>query len=162
VKRTFLCFFLIAANLACGGVERQRFVRLDEAGRAIEQGISQKADLARFRQLLDAFATELAAAGPRVSTVREGALLSRYQEAYTGLTDMRLVWEARQARGSDMLPIREDLPARIAREYELGVNTNEPPSIYANEALEAIWARTREKLATASRSLNGDTVEKRR
>ena len=52
-----------------------------------------------------------------------------------------------------MLPIREELPARIAREYELGMNTNEPPSIYADEALQAIWegAPTRNTCATATR-----------
>jgi hypothetical protein len=52
-----------------------------------------------------------------------------------------------------MLPIREELPARIAREYELGINTNEPPSIYADEALQAIWKAARGHLRAASQSL---------
>ena len=155
MKRVFLCFFLIGVSGACRGVERQHFERLDGAGRAIEAAISAKVDLPHYRQLLEGFSAELAEARTRARTSREHALLAQYEGAYRGLTDLGLMWEAKDSRGSDMLPIREDLPARIAREYDLGVNTNDPPSIYANEALQAIWAATKTQLDAATRSLNG-------
>jgi len=90
----------------------------------------------------------------RVTGAREQAVLKEYDAALKGLTDIQLVWEAKETRGSDMLPIREELPARIAREYDLGVNTNEPPSIYADEALQAIWKAARGHLRAASQSLD--------
>jgi hypothetical protein len=156
VKRAFLCFFLLAAAGGCRGVERQHFERLDGSGRAIEAAIEAKVDLPRYRQLLDAFSAELTVAKARVQTARERALVAQYEAAYHALIDLGLVWEAKEARGSDMLPIREDLPARIAREYDLGVNTNEPPSIYASEALHTIWAAAKTRLDAATRSLNGE------
>lgn len=79
-------------------------------------------------------------------------MLAEYEAALKNLTDLQLVWEAKDARG-EMLPIREELPARIAREYELGVNTNEPPSIYADEAMGTIWQRARKHLRAARQAL---------
>ena len=58
--------------------------------------------------------------GTRVTNTRERAVLAEYEAALKGLTDIQLVWEEKDARGSDMLPISEELPARIAREYDLG------------------------------------------
>jgi len=155
VKRALLCLFLVAATWSCRGVERQHFQRLDEAGQAIEASIRERVDLPRYRPLLETFSAALSDTRIHVQTSRERALLAQYEAAYLGLNDMLLVWEAREARGSEMLPIREELPARIAREYELGVNTNEPPSIYASEALQTISTASRDKLAAAHRSLDG-------
>lgn len=81
-------------------------------------------------------------------------MLAEYEAALKNLTDLQLVWEEKDARG-EMLPIREEIPARIAREYELGVNTNEPPSIYADEAMAAAWKAARGHLTNATRRLGG-------
>ena len=81
-------------------------------------------------------------------------MLAEYEAALKNLTDLQLVWEEKDARG-EMLPIREEVPARIAREYELGVNTNEPPSIYADEAMSTIWKAARGHLTNATKLLGG-------
>jgi hypothetical protein len=155
VKRAFFWVFLFGLAGACQGLDRQHFERLETAGHEIQAAIDGKAALPRYRELLDRFSAELTTTKGRVQTSRERKVLSQYEMAYRGLTDIRLVWEAKEARGSDMLPIREDLPARVAREYDLGINTNEPPSIYAGEALQTIWTTSRSKLEEASRMLNG-------
>lgn len=115
--------------------------------------MAAKSNLPQYRALVATFSTELSNAKARVETSRERAVLARYEAAHRGLTDILLVWDAREARGSDMLPIREELPARIAREYELGVNTNEPPSIYAGEAMQTIWAGAKTTLDSAHDAL---------
>jgi hypothetical protein len=153
VNRLFLCFFLVVASSACRGLERQHFRGLDAAGRAIDTAVAAKSDLARYRQLLGAFSTELSGARTRAVTAEEKTVLAQYESAHTALTDILLIWEAKEARGSDMLPIREPLPERIAREYALGVNTNEPPSIYASEAMQTIWAAARTRLDSARAAL---------
>jgi hypothetical protein len=86
---------------------------------------------------------------------RERSVLAEYDAALKGLTDIQLVWEDKDARGSVMLPIREQLPARIAREYDLAINTNEPASIYADEALSAIWVAAKAHLTKATRLVEG-------
>jgi hypothetical protein len=154
VLRVFFCVFLVALAGDCRGIDRRHFEGLETARQGIEAAIDAKAGLPRYRESLDKFSAELASAKARIETSRERHVLSQYEAAVPGLTDLRLVWEAREARGSDMLPIREDLPARIAREYDLGINTNEPPSIYAGEALQTIWTATKTHLEEASRMLN--------
>jgi len=112
-----------------------------------------KADRLQYRQLLARYATELSSVAPLVKSSRGEKALAEYQAAFKGLTDLDLVWEEKDTRGLEMLPIREALPARIAREYELGVNTNEPPSIYAGEALATIRETARRHLRAASVAL---------
>jgi hypothetical protein len=114
-----------------------------------------KTALLRYQELLAAYAAELSGVRTRVTNTHERAVLAEYEAALKSLTDLQLVWEEKDARGSDMLPIREELVARIAREYDLGVNTNEPPSIYTNEAMAAIWNLARGHLTSATRLLAG-------
>jgi hypothetical protein len=148
-----LCVFLLISAIGCGGLDRRAFEKVERTSKAVQAAIEGKTTLPKYRELLGAYSAELAAVRQRVTTARGHAALAEYEAALKGLTDIRLVWEDKDARGSDMLPIREELPARIAREYDLGVNTNEPPSIYADEALEAIWKATRAHLVAASRLL---------
>ena len=153
VNRLSLCFLLLVAAAACRGLDSQHFRGLDAAGRAIGSAVAAKSDLAQYRQLLAAFSSELSGAKTRATTAEEKAVLAQYESAHTALTDILLVWEAKEASGSDMLPIREALAERIAREYDLGINTNEPPSIYASEAMQTIWAAARTRLESARAAL---------
>jgi len=153
VKRHLLCVLLLIWAVACSGVDRRSFQGVERASQAIQTALDRKATLPEYRQLYAAFTTELSAVKAQVTNGRERAVVAEYEAAMKGLTDLQLVWEDQEARGSDMLPIREELPARIAREYELGVNTNEPPSIYANEAQQAIWQAARQHLRAATLAL---------
>jgi hypothetical protein len=155
VKRYLLWAFLLIWVTACTGLDRRTFLGVERASKAIQAALDGKTALPQYRELLSTYSTELSGIRARVSNRREQAVLAEYDAALRGLTDIQLVWENKETRGSDMLPIREELPARIAREYDLGVNTNEPPSIYADEALQAIWQAARRHLATATRLLTG-------
>jgi hypothetical protein len=153
VKRHLLCVFLLIWVIACTGLDRRTFLGVERASKAVQAALDGKPTLPQYRALLRAYSTELSGIRARVTTSREQAVLAEYDAALKSLTDIQLVWEEKETRGSDMLPIREELPARIAREYDLGVNTNEPPSIYANEALVAISEAARGHLRAASRAL---------
>jgi hypothetical protein len=149
IARLLVCVGLTAATSACDGLDRDKFRALDNAGQAIAAAVAAKANLDQYRQVLAAFSTELTRTRGEATDPAERALLDEYDRAHSAMTDLRLVWETRQARGSELLPIREELPARIAREYELPVNTNEPPSIYASEALQTIWTAAKTRLDAA-------------
>jgi hypothetical protein len=128
---------------------------VERASKVIQTSLDGKATLAQYREQLSTYSTELTGIRARVADARDQAVLKEYDAALKGLTDLQLVWEAKETRGSDMLPIREEFPARIAREYDLGINTNEPPSIYADEALQATRQAARKHLANATRLLAG-------
>jgi len=153
VKRLFLCVFLLIWAGACQRLDRRAFDGVEKASRALQTAVDSQTSLPTYRQLLSTYVTELAAVRGRVSNAPERAVLAEYEAALKGLSDLQLVWEDKEARGSEMLPIRDELPARIAREYELGVNTNEPPSIYATEALHRVWETARVHLRAAHTAL---------
>jgi hypothetical protein len=148
-----LCVFLLISATACHSLDRSAFAGVEHASNAIQAAIDGKATLSAYRELLVTYAAELLRARERVTTQRDRAVWSEYEAALKGLTDVRLIWEEKEARGSELLPIRDEVPGRIAREYDLGINTNEPPSIYAGEAMETIWKAARAHLLAASRLL---------
>ena len=155
MKRHLLCVFLLISATGCARLDRRDFQGIERASTALQAAVDGKTTLPAFRERLAAYSTELSGVHQRVTAGPGRQVLSEYEAALKGLTDMRLIWEAKDARGSDMLPIREELPARIAREYDLGINTNDPPSIYANEALQTIWEAARGHLRAASLALRG-------
>ena len=151
--RQLLCVLVLALAVACRGVDWAACQPAERASRALQAAIDEKPDLARYHELLGTFAVAIAEAGRHAHTPRERAAVAEYQTALRELTDVRLVWEEKEARGSELLPIRDELPGRIAREYDLGVNTNEPPSIYASEAVHVIWEAALSHLRAATRAL---------
>lgn len=152
MNRCILCLFVLISLVGCRTVDRRAFRDVERASRAVQAAIDGKAGLARYRELLNAYETALSTVRPRMTRSGDRAVLAEYEAALKNLTDLRLVWEEKDARG-EMLPLREKVPARIAREYELGVNTNEPPSIYADEAMAAIWKAALKHLRAASQAL---------
>jgi hypothetical protein len=154
VNRCIVCLFVLISLVACRTVDRRAFRDVERASSAVQTAIDGKAGLPRYRELLNEYAAALSTVRPRVTHPADRAVLAEYEAALKNLTDLKLVWEEKDARG-EMLPIREEVPARIAREYELGVNTNEPPSIYADEAMGTISQAARQHLANASRLLAG-------
>ncbi len=138
------------ATAVCARVDRQLLAGLDRTSAVLVSDVPGKVNLARYRDLVGSYTTELTAARARAQTAGERAALEDYETAYTGLKDMLTIWEAKDA-GTELLPLRDPLNERVARQYKLPVNTNEPPSIYASEALPEIWAATKAKLELAAK-----------
>lgn len=153
MKRLFVCVFLLIWAGACQRLDRRAFDGVEKASRALQTAVDGQPSLPVYRQLLATYTAELATARGRVTNAPERAVLADYEAALKALSDLRLIWEDKEGRGSEMLPIRDELAARIAREYELGVNTNEPPSIYATEAMRAAWDAARAHLRAARATL---------
>lgn len=152
--RRLACAAAAAAALfasACastGTLDQRQFDGVRRAGDAIRDSITKKAQLPRYTELLAHYSAELSTLSARPLTSEEQAIVERYRAIHDQLQDLRLVWEARtsQAAETDRLPLSEPLPARLAKQYSLPINTNEPPSIYATEALEAIWTAAKAAL----------------
>jgi hypothetical protein len=153
VNRRLLCAFLLISTSACGWSDRRTFQGVERASKAIQSALDGKAALPQYRELLRTYAAELSVAGPRVTDSRGRDALAEYQAALKSLNDLELVWEEKDTQTREMLPIREEPAGRIAREYDLPVNTNEPPSIYVAEAIAATRQAASKHLRAASLAL---------
>jgi hypothetical protein len=129
------------------------FDAVERASKAIQTAMAGKAARLQYRQLWGAYMLELSIVEPRVTSARGRQALAEYEAALKGLTDLDEVWEAKDTSGSELLPIRDELAGRVAHEYALPVNTNEPPSIYADEAMQASWQAAQKHLRAASLAL---------
>ena len=149
-----ICALCLALAPACARMDKRAFADVDRAGRAIVEALDGKVALPQYRELVTAFSKEVASAKARTRSSNERALMGDYEAAETGLGDMLAVWERRDEHDAELLPVADALPGRLAKQYDLPVNTNEPPSIYASEALRAIWKATKVTLNRASHTLN--------
>jgi len=155
VNRRLLCAFLLISTSACGLSDRRTFQEVERASKAIQSAVDAKAGLPRYRELLRTYAAELSLAGPRVTDSGRQASLAEYQAALKSLNEREWVWEEKDTHAREMLPIRDEPAGRIVREYDLPINTNEPPSIYVDEAMAAIWKAARGHLSNATKLLGG-------
>lgn len=152
--------FTASACASSGALDRQHFEGVRRAGQAIRESIGANAKLPRYQELLVRYADELSKLKEAATGANEKVLVERYVALYAQLEDIRLVWEARTTRAADTdrLPLSDPLSARLAEQYRLPVNTNEPPSIYATEALNAIWSAAKESLDGANAALDGSAA----
>ena len=146
MRAVILGLGLLAAVAACGRVNQRAWEDINRAGHRIEPAVASKSTLADYRAAVAEFSAALDAVKSQELSARDQALVQRYDEFRHSLDDIRLVWEEREARQKELLPIAEPLPGRLQKEYGLPVNTNEPPSIYATEARNLIWESAKKKL----------------
>jgi hypothetical protein len=142
---------MMAVLAACSSSSARSFDDVHDAGRRAEALLAGDGDIAQYRQALSAFTAKLDALKAKPLSSRDQARAARYDAVRQALDDVRLVWEEKDARKLELLPIAEPLPGRLQKTYGLPVNTNEPPSIYATEARQLIGAAAREKLNAIKR-----------
>lgn len=146
-----LWILVALAIIGCDREAARTFQDVDREARSLEAAVAAKTDLRGFRERLTAFTTELDRAEREADSPGERAIAERYEAVRAGLNDILMVWELKESRRAERLPIAEPLPGRLAREYSLPINTNEPPSIYGSEAVQMIWEATKLKLDAINR-----------
>lgn len=151
--RRALVFLLTFLFAACG-IDRQLFQPVDLAAREIIVALGAEAPPARLRELRVALGAAVNAVEPLANSSAERALAADFKSAGAALDDLLAVVELRETTGNELLPVSNPLAARVWKAYDLPVNTNEPPSIYASEAAREIQTVVRTKLAAASDTLN--------
>jgi hypothetical protein len=129
---------LVLSATACAGFDPQLFIPLDRAGRAVAVSLKERPSLPKFRPLRQSFGAAINDVRPRLQTSRERTLFGDYEVIDQRLSEMLAVWEELEERDESLLPVSETLASQLQTRYGLPVNTNEPASIYANEALYAL------------------------
>jgi hypothetical protein len=151
-RRVPFAFFLLLLT-ACG-IDPQKFQSVDLAGREIIVALNTDTSPGRLRELRAAFGSALQAVEPLASSNAERTLTADFRSAGAALDDLLAVLDLRITTGTELLPVSNPLAERVWKAYDLPINTNEPPSIYASEAVREIQAGVRAKLAAASDTLN--------
>jgi len=146
VRGAILGLGLLVAVAACGRVNQRAFENVNRAGHRIEPAVTGRSTLADYRAAFADFSAALDAVKSQQLSTHDQAVVQQYDDVRRSLDDIRLVWEERETRRQELLPIAEALPGRLQKQYDLPVNTNEPPSIYATEARNLIWESARKKL----------------
>ena len=139
-------FITLVAASACTSARTERLPRLEAASHEVKGILTAKGSLDQFRTAAATFSSELARANADVPSSTDRARLDRYGEIDKALQDIVAVWEFKQTRQQELVPLSLPLAERLAKEYQLPVNTNEPPSIYASEAMQTIWDATKQKM----------------
>lgn len=153
VNRGLLYAIVFALMCACTAAHRERFPDLERASRDIVAVLSSNGSLDRYRAAAAQFSAALSSAS--ASSAEGRRRLDEYREANKGLQDILAVWETKNARQQELLPLSSPLASRLAKEWDLPVNTNEPPSIYASEAMQTIWTATRTKIEALDEDRSG-------
>ncbi|MEQ1868979.1 MAG: hypothetical protein ABL961_03030 [Vicinamibacterales bacterium] len=135
---------------ACARVHPETFAPLAQTGQSIVVALTDRPTLPRFRPLRQAFGSALAEARPKARSSTEHRMLNAYEAVDERLSEMLAVWEGLNARQEERLPVTRPLGAQLKARYDLAVNTNEPVSIYATEALVALRDDIKERLGHAS------------
>ena len=147
--RRVLAVMLMLSATACAVFDPQLFTPLDRAGQAVVASLKERPSLPKFRPLRQSFNAELSAVRPRVQTARERTVFGDYEVVDQRLSEILAVWEGLEEREESLIPVSGPLAAELRTRYELPVNTNEPPSIYANEAMYALRDDIVQRLDTA-------------
>lgn len=144
-----------AVTVAACGITREDFHSLDLAGREIVIALGSNPSPARLTELRGRFTTALDAAAPLANSGAERDLIADYRAAQAALDDLLAIVALRERVGGELLPVSEPLAERAWKTYDLPINTNEPPSIYATEAVREIQSALRTRLTGASDRLGG-------
>ena len=136
--RGLVAAVLMLSATACAHFNPALFTPLDRAGREIAGVMKDRPSLPKFKPLRQSFSTALNDVRPRVESARERTLFGDYEVIDQRLGEMLAVWEGLEEREESMIPVTGALGTQLKTRYELPVNTNQPPSIYANEALYAL------------------------
>jgi hypothetical protein len=151
--RGALAVLLMLTATACAGFDPQLFTPLDQTGRAIADALKERPSLPKFRPLRQSFGVALNDVRPRLRSARERTLFGDYEVIDLRLSEMLAVWEGLEEREESLMPVAGTLAAQLKTRYELPVNTNEPVSIYANEALYALRDDIIQRIADAGAKL---------
>jgi hypothetical protein len=154
VRPLLLCLLLAVSTSSCGQINPDAFTGVQQAGDNIASAIASRTDVSHYRDLVTAYSNEMTKAEGLANSGPDRELLAQYRSIQDGLQDMLLVWEEKTQSNRELLPLNEPLSARLQKQYSLPVNTNEPPSIYATEALQMIWDETKGKLSAANDALH--------
>lgn len=146
MRRAFVWLWLLLATASCASADPRAFDDVKQAARQVTAVVTARGSLAQFAGAVARFSTAIDQLKAKPLSSKERSLAAEYEGVRQSLDDIRLVWEEKEKRQQELLPIAEPLPARLQKTYDLPINSNEPPSIYASEARQMIWDGARTKL----------------
>lgn len=145
------------ASLTLGGcgIDEKRFDGVYRSGKALEAAVDSGVTLLHYRELIQAFDTEVSIVNDRARGRAEKELVDKYEAAAQSYHHALLVWRLKVDGESDWIYSGPTLDKALA-EYTIkweGSSDLKRASVEAS--LPIIWAVAKVKLATANDVLNG-------
>lgn len=137
VKRTACAIVGIVVLTGCSGLDREKFALVNRAGQAVKSSTDVGVSLIKYRELVQAFATELELAQGKATNDKERALASEYASSLSTYRDALAVLDAKAGEDhGPWVPVTAEM-ARIATAHSLPIAKALPPAEYRVEAKTA-------------------------
>jgi hypothetical protein len=159
VKRTGLVVLLIALG-GCGrGIDQAKFDGVYRAGQGMKSATDVGVSIAKYRELLQVFASEVAMAEAKPTNPVEKRMVARWSEALANYRDALTLWTAKIEHRESILPTTAipEGPALIDRyrlPTEQGVNP-EYRTFSVEAGMQTVWAKASANIAMANAAYTG-------
>lgn len=161
----FVAWFLLAVIALAGcGINQKEFEPLYRAGKEITGATEVGVTLPRYRELLQALATEVDIAEDKATSGAEKSLVSSYKQALVAFRDAETMWKAKidlapvTTRGE---PVRitldgpsEEFFGPLVDTYKLRFSVDRNGTITADEMQQAMWAAAAKSLGVGEAIYN--------
>lgn len=153
LRRLLAALVLAPLVTACASVNPQTFAPVIQSGQALVDALRDRPSLPAFRPLRQNYSSALATVRLTLQSSAERTIFGDYEVVDARLEEMLAVWTGLVDRDETMLPLAQPIGETLKARYALPVNTNEPPSVYASEALAALRDDITQRLTTAGEAL---------
>jgi len=132
------------------------------AAKAMEGSVGVGVTLLRYRELVQALATEVSIANDRAATTLEREMVGHYAAALKAYKDAGTVWEVK-LQGADKVTISVNPELkRIARDKDYtisGTGTGDSFTFPLDDAVQSLWQTARRHLAEGHRLYTGEPAK---
>jgi hypothetical protein len=140
-------------------IDQQKFDGVYRAGKGMEGATGVGVNVIRYRELLQAFATEVSIANDRAHSAREREMVGQYAGALQAYQDAGFLW-GKKLDGAKRLSMSSDPEVRrivLNDAYNInGTGSGESFSFEIDDAVQVLWRSARIRLSEANRIYTGE------
>lgn len=162
-RRTLLLLLVVGIAASCG-INQKEFEPLYRAGKDISGATEVGVTLLRYRELLQALATEIKVAEDKASSAKEVAFVSAYKDALVAFRDAETMWRAKidlasvTPRGEPARIIlagpSEEFFGALVDKYKLRLSVDAENKITIDEMQQEMWKAGGNSLAAGEAIYN--------
>jgi len=159
-SRLVALVLLLSAASACGrGIDQTKFEAVYRAGQGMKSATDVGVTIAKYRELLQVFASEVAMAEAKAANPDEKRMVAKWSEALVNYRDAVTLWVAKIEHRDPNLPTTTlpEGPALIEK-YRLVTLQGEDPAyrtFSVEIAMQTVWQKAGANIAMANASYTG-------
>jgi hypothetical protein len=161
VKRLVSVLVSVLFCVGCGGsakIDQMKFDGVYRAGKAMEGATGVGVNLLKYRELVQAFASEVSIANDRAQTGSEREMVAQYAKALKAYKDAGDLWTRKLQGGAELTVGSDPELLRIARDEDYSIDGTGSGSGFRfklDDAVQSLWRTGRGRLTEATRLYTG-------